>query len=144
MSRQANHDRDPRWDGWPIAAEGVALPNYPVIDPTDPDWVGRNQKTGDVSDEDVAQREEIFKDTIENAVESYQDLLELGHERALRLAAELAVRLGEEQIELRAGDSPVAIEAIGRRENEEPAAFRTRIPASARPPASIGPSTWSG
>jgi thymidylate synthase (FAD) len=51
-----------------------------VIPPSadDPDWVGRNQKTGDVSDEDVAEREEIFKDAIENAVESYQDLLELG------------------------------------------------------------------
>ncbi|WP_340099097.1 FAD-dependent thymidylate synthase [Salinibaculum salinum] len=51
-----------------------------VIPPSadDPDWVGRNQKTGDVSDEDVAEREEIFKDAIENAVESYQDLLDLG------------------------------------------------------------------
>jgi thymidylate synthase (FAD) len=51
-----------------------------VIPPSaeDPDWVGRNQKTGDVSEEDIAEREEIFKDAIENAVESYQDLLELG------------------------------------------------------------------
>jgi thymidylate synthase (FAD) len=51
-----------------------------VIPPSaeDPDWVGRNQKTGDVSEADVERREEIFKDAIENAVESYQDLLELG------------------------------------------------------------------
>src|SRR6056297_2882933 len=34
---------------------------------TDPDWVGRNQTTGDVSETDVAEREQIFKDTIENA-----------------------------------------------------------------------------
>lgn len=58
---------------------------------------------------------------------------EAGKERRSmrRLAAELAVRLGEEQVELRAGDSLVEIEAIGLRENEEPAAFRTRIPATA-------------
>jgi len=51
-----------------------------VIPPSaeDPDWVGRNQQTTDYDEEDVAQREEIFKDTIENAVESYQELLELG------------------------------------------------------------------
>jgi thymidylate synthase (FAD) len=51
-----------------------------VIPPsaTDPDWVGRNQSTGQVDDETAAAREEIFKDTIESAVESYQELLELG------------------------------------------------------------------
>ena len=51
-----------------------------VIPPsaTDPDWVGRNQKVSDVDEEDVERREEIFKDTIENAVESYQELLDLG------------------------------------------------------------------
>ncbi len=51
-----------------------------VIPPSaeDPDWVGRNQQTTDYDEADVAKREEIFKDTIENAVESYQELLELG------------------------------------------------------------------
>jgi thymidylate synthase (FAD) len=51
-----------------------------VIPPsaTDPDWVGRNQRTGQVDEETAAEREEIFKDTIEDAVESYQDLLDLG------------------------------------------------------------------
>ena len=51
-----------------------------VIPPsaTDPGWVGRNQKVSDVDEDDVERREEIFKDTIENAVESYQELLDLG------------------------------------------------------------------
>jgi thymidylate synthase (FAD) len=45
---------------------------------TDPDWVGRNQRKGQVDEDTVAERKQIFKDTIENAVESYQDLLDLG------------------------------------------------------------------
>jgi thymidylate synthase (FAD) len=45
---------------------------------TDPDWVGRNQKTGDVDEETVQRRTEVFNDTIEHAVESYQELLDLG------------------------------------------------------------------
>jgi thymidylate synthase (FAD) len=45
---------------------------------TDPDWVGRNQKTDAVDAETVERREEIFNDTIEHAVESYQELLDLG------------------------------------------------------------------
>jgi thymidylate synthase (FAD) len=51
-----------------------------VIPPsaTDPDWVGRNQKSGQVDEETVEQRAEIFRDTIEHAVESYQQLLDLG------------------------------------------------------------------
>ena len=51
-----------------------------VIPPsaTDPDWVGRNQQSGAVDEETVERRAEIFRDTIEDAVESYQDLLELG------------------------------------------------------------------
>jgi len=51
-----------------------------VIPPsaTDPDWVGRNQKSGQIDEEMVEERAEIFKDTIEHAVESYQNLLDLG------------------------------------------------------------------
>jgi len=51
-----------------------------VIPPsaTDPDWVGRNQKSGDVDEAAVEERAEIFRDTVENAVESYQKLLDLG------------------------------------------------------------------
>jgi len=45
---------------------------------TDPDWIGRNQQKASVSDEEFEERTEIFKDTIEQAVESYQELLELG------------------------------------------------------------------
>ncbi|MCU4719195.1 FAD-dependent thymidylate synthase [Halapricum hydrolyticum] len=45
---------------------------------TDPDWVGRNQDTGPVDEETVEKREEIFADTVSSAVESYQELLELG------------------------------------------------------------------
>jgi len=51
-----------------------------VIPPsaTDPDWVGRNQQRGAVDEETVQQRAEIFRDSIEDAVESYQELLDLG------------------------------------------------------------------
>jgi thymidylate synthase (FAD) len=45
---------------------------------TDPDWVGRNQQSGQVDDETVAEREQLFKDTVAQAVQSYQDLLDLG------------------------------------------------------------------
>jgi thymidylate synthase (FAD) len=51
-----------------------------VIPPsaTDPNWVGRNQRKGQVDEETVAERQQIFKDTIETAVAAYQDLLDLG------------------------------------------------------------------
>ena len=51
-----------------------------VIPPsaTDPDWVGRNQETGAVDAETAARREELFRDTVATAFESYQELLELG------------------------------------------------------------------
>lgn len=51
-----------------------------VIPPsaTDPNWVGRNQKTGQVDEEIIAKRDEIFRDTVVDAVESYQELLDLG------------------------------------------------------------------
>ena len=51
-----------------------------VIPPsaTDPDWVGRNQQKGSVDEETVAKRDEIFRDTVADAVESYQELLDLG------------------------------------------------------------------
>jgi thymidylate synthase (FAD) len=45
---------------------------------TDPDWVGRNQQASGVDEEDAERREEIFKDSVESAVESYQELLDLG------------------------------------------------------------------
>ncbi len=51
-----------------------------VIPPsaTDPEWVGRNQETGAVDEETAAKRDKLFRDTVENAFESYQELLELG------------------------------------------------------------------
>jgi len=45
---------------------------------TDLEWVGRNQRTGQVDEETVAKRDEIFRDTVADAVESYQELLDLG------------------------------------------------------------------
>jgi thymidylate synthase (FAD) len=45
---------------------------------SDPDWVGRNQKTGQVDEETVRKREEIFEESVKRSVEDYQDLLDLG------------------------------------------------------------------
>jgi thymidylate synthase (FAD) len=45
---------------------------------SDPNWVGRNQSTGQVGEETAERREQVFDDAIENAVESYQELLDLG------------------------------------------------------------------
>jgi thymidylate synthase (FAD) len=63
-----------------VDPESVREGEMVVVPPsaTDPDWIGRNQQRGDVTDEEVRHREEIFKDTIETAVRSYQELLELG------------------------------------------------------------------
>ncbi len=63
-----------------VDPENVRDGEMVVIPPsaTDPEWTGRNQKVGDIDEEDAERREEIFKDTIQDAVESYQELLELG------------------------------------------------------------------
>ncbi len=51
-----------------------------VIPPsaTDPGWVGRNQRSGSVDEEVVAEREEVFRESISRSVEDYQRLLDLG------------------------------------------------------------------
>ena len=51
-----------------------------VVPPSveDPDWVGRNQDSGPVDEETAKRREELFRETIENAFDSYQELLEMG------------------------------------------------------------------
>ena len=51
-----------------------------VVPPSasDPNWVGRNQETGAVDEQTAARREELFRDTVTNAVASYQELLDLG------------------------------------------------------------------
>ncbi|WP_267640235.1 FAD-dependent thymidylate synthase [Haloarchaeobius amylolyticus] len=45
---------------------------------SDPDWVGRNQKTGAVDEDVVAEREEVFRESVSRSVEEYQRLLDLG------------------------------------------------------------------
>ncbi|SDE72976.1 FAD-dependent thymidylate synthase [Halorientalis regularis] len=45
---------------------------------TDPDWVGRNQQSGAVGEETAEKREEVFQEAVADAVESYQELLDLG------------------------------------------------------------------
>jgi thymidylate synthase (FAD) len=45
---------------------------------TDPDWIGRNQSSGAVDEETVAERERIFRESVRHSVESYQELLDLG------------------------------------------------------------------
>ena len=45
---------------------------------TDPDWIGRNQSSGAVDEEAVAERERIFRESVRHSVESYQELLDLG------------------------------------------------------------------
>ncbi len=53
------------------------------------------------------------------------------HRSMRRLAAELESRLGQNQVELRAGQASLKIGAVGQRETEEPVVFRSRIPATA-------------
>jgi len=45
---------------------------------TDPDWIGRNQSQGEVTDAEAERREELFRDAIADAVGAYQELLEMG------------------------------------------------------------------
>jgi thymidylate synthase (FAD) len=45
---------------------------------TDPDWIGRNQKTGSVDEETVRERERVFRESVRSSVEEYQELLDLG------------------------------------------------------------------
>ncbi len=45
---------------------------------SDPNWVGRNQTEGQVDEETVEQREEIFQRSVRQSVEDYQELLDLG------------------------------------------------------------------
>lgn len=44
----------------------------------DADWIGRNQQSGAVDDETVEKREEIFRRSVRQSVEDYQELLDLG------------------------------------------------------------------
>ncbi|WP_122090031.1 FAD-dependent thymidylate synthase [Halalkalicoccus subterraneus] len=51
-----------------------------VVPPSasDPDWVGRNQKSGAVDEETVNERKRVFTESVSRSVEEYQELLELG------------------------------------------------------------------
>jgi thymidylate synthase (FAD) len=57
-------------------AEGELVVTPPSA--TDPEWIGRNQKTGSVDDETVEKREEVFQESVKRSVEDYQELLDLG------------------------------------------------------------------
>jgi thymidylate synthase (FAD) len=45
---------------------------------TDPEWVGRNQRGGAVDEETIARREEVFRSSVRESVEAYQELLDSG------------------------------------------------------------------
>ena len=63
-----------------IEPEDVAAGEWVVVPPsaTDPEWIGRNQKTGSVDSETVAKREEIFRNSIKESFEDYRKLIDLG------------------------------------------------------------------
>ncbi|PSQ44400.1 thymidylate synthase (FAD) [Halobacteriales archaeon SW_7_68_16] len=56
--------------------EGKMVVTPPSV--TDPDWVGRNQQTADVDDETVERRTAVFRESVRQSVEAYQELLDLG------------------------------------------------------------------
>ncbi len=56
--------------------EGALVVTPPSV--TDPDWVGRNQSTGAVDEETRERREAVFRRSVRQSVEDYQELLELG------------------------------------------------------------------
>lgn len=45
---------------------------------SDPEWVGRNQRGGAVDEEVVERREHVFRESVVESVEAYQELLKLG------------------------------------------------------------------
>lgn len=51
-----------------------------VVPPSagDPDWVGRNQESGPVDEATARRREQLFRETVADAFDAYQELLELG------------------------------------------------------------------
>jgi thymidylate synthase (FAD) len=56
--------------------EGAMVVTPPSV--TDPDWVGRNQSGGTVDEETIERRERVFRESVTESVESYQELLETG------------------------------------------------------------------
>jgi thymidylate synthase (FAD) len=56
--------------------EGAMVVTPPSV--TDPDWVGRNQSGGAVDEETIERRERVFRESVTESVETYQELLETG------------------------------------------------------------------
>ncbi|WP_224268851.1 FAD-dependent thymidylate synthase [Haloprofundus salinisoli] len=63
-----------------VDPEDVAAGEMVVTPPSasDPNWVGRNQKTGAVDGETVEKRKELFRESVSRSVADYQELLDLG------------------------------------------------------------------
>lgn len=63
-----------------IDPETVGDGNMVVTPPSvnDPDWIGRNQSSGTVDEQTAERREEIFRQSVQNSVASYQELLDTG------------------------------------------------------------------
>jgi len=63
-----------------VDPEDVANGELVVFPPsvTDPDWVGRKNTGGAVDEETVAAREDVYAEAVKDAVQAYQDLLDLG------------------------------------------------------------------
>ncbi|MFB6082359.1 MAG: FAD-dependent thymidylate synthase [Halanaeroarchaeum sp.] len=45
---------------------------------TDPDWVGRKNKSGAADEATVEERNDVFSEAVQRSVEAYQELLDLG------------------------------------------------------------------
>ncbi|WP_336344307.1 FAD-dependent thymidylate synthase [Halalkalicoccus ordinarius] len=63
-----------------VDPEAVRAGEMVVVPPsaTDPDWVGRNQRSGSVDEATIEKREEVFRESVSRSVEDYQRLLDLG------------------------------------------------------------------
>ena len=56
--------------------EGAMVVTPPAV--TDADWIGRNQRQTDTDEATVERRREVFRESVTQSVESYQELLDLG------------------------------------------------------------------
>ena len=56
--------------------EGAMVVTPPAV--TDADWIGRNQRRTDTDEATVERRREVFRESVTQSVESYQELLDLG------------------------------------------------------------------
>lgn len=57
-------------------ADGEMVVTPPSV--SDPNWIGRNQKSGAVDEETIEKREQVFRQSVKRSVEEYQELLDLG------------------------------------------------------------------